>query len=391
MLRDEFGACHLINAPAAVGDQAADAIHQPPLVHLPPRPIVRWSSRWFARKLKRKLLGREPAPSYPFTRYLKNADAVLALGGDNYSLDYGRPDRFFDTPELTRQAGKPFVIWGASVGTFSADPDFERFAAQRLQHVDLICARESETVRYLASLGVEKNVVAVSDPAFLLSASRPNLSSALEKTLAEPALGLNLSGLMGRYRADADRWIDEACSWLTQLLSKIEMPVVLVPHVIHSRDDDHQFLVTLQQRVAAPADRLMLLPRDYDCQQLKWVIGRLHAFVGARTHSTIAALSSCVPTFSIGYSLKSRGINHDIFGHTDYVLPIEELTAESFSVAAQRLLDERNVIKQHLEATMPSYRERARDGVRHLAELLRGGTVSGELQATQPLVAGGKV
>ena len=173
ILQEEFGPCRLINAPAAVGDQEADAGKHIDILHLPPRPLVRWRPRWLGHKLKRKLLGSPPRPSYRFTRYLNQADAVLALGGDNYSLDYGRPERFFDTMRLTRDAGKPFVIWGASVGKFSADPEFERFAADQLKRVSLICARESESIRYLSSLGVEKNVAAVAAPAFLLEPTEP--------------------------------------------------------------------------------------------------------------------------------------------------------------------------------------------------------------------------
>ena len=48
--------------------------------------------------------------------------------------------------------------------------------------------------------------------------------------------------------------------------------------------------------------------------------------MGARTHSTIAAYSSGVPTLVIGYSVKSRGIATDLFGTTEgYVLPVQEI------------------------------------------------------------------
>ena len=45
---------------------------------------------------------------------------------------------------------------------------------------------------------------------------------------------------------------------------------------------------------------------------LKNIISNCHYFMGARTHSTIAALSSYVPTISIAYSIKAFGINEEI-------------------------------------------------------------------------------
>ena len=65
---------------------------------------------------------------------------------------------------------------------------------------------------------------------------------------------------------------------------------------------------------------------DSPAEVLKGYISRCSFFVGARTHSTIAAYSTGVPTLVIGYSVKSRGIATDLFGTYDnYVLPVQEL------------------------------------------------------------------
>ena len=63
-------------------------------------------------------------------------------------------------------------------------------------------------------------------------------------------------------------------------------------------------------------DRIMLIG-DHNCMELKGYIARCRFFVGARTHATIAAYSSCVPTLVLGYSVKSRGIARDLFGNEE--------------------------------------------------------------------------
>ena len=97
--------------------------------------------------------------------------------------------------------------------------------------------------------------------------------------------------------------------------------------------------------------------QDQNCTQLKDIISHCEAFVGARTHATIAAYSTCVPTLVVGYSVKARGIAKDLFGTDEnYVLPVQGLKEEtdlwnSFQWVYQR----RDDIQKHLQEMMPDY------------------------------------
>ena len=72
--------------------------------------------------------------------------------------------------------------------------------------------------------------------------------------------------------------------------------------------------------------------------------------IAARTHASIAAYSSCIPTLVIGYSVKSRGIAEDLFGnYKDYVLPTEELTSDSLIKYFNYIESNKNKIKEILE------------------------------------------
>ena len=81
-------------------------------------------------------------------------------------------------------------------------------------------------------------------------------------------------------------------------------------------------------------------------------------FIGARTHSTIAAYSSCVPTLVVGYSVKAKGIAEDLFGTTEnYVIPTQELrTEDQLTKGMQWIIDNKDEIKTHLEEIMPEYK-----------------------------------
>ncbi len=106
----------------------------------------------------------------------------------------------------------------------------------------------------------------------------------------------------------------------------------------------------------------VIMIEDTDCKKLKSYISRCRIFVGARTHSTIAAYSSCVPTLVIGYSVKSRGIATDIFGTDErFVLPVQTISKPQQLVDSfdYMLLHEHSV-KEHLKLVMPEYIETAR-------------------------------
>ena len=107
---------------------------------------------------------------------------------------------------------------------------------------------------------------------------------------------------------------------------------------------------------------------DNDCKKLKGYISQCSLFIGARTHATIAAYSSCVPTLVIGYSVKSKGIATDLFGtYERFVLPVQEL--EDSSQLLERfewLRVKSGDIKEHLNLVIPEYIDLARKNAEYL-------------------------
>ena len=89
------------------------------------------------------------------------------------------------------------------------------------------------------------------------------------------------------------------------------------------------------------------------------LISNCRMFIGARTHATIAAYSTKVPTLVLGYSVKSRGIAKDLFGTDEkYVLPVSDLKSDDYLVNGFKWLAENEEkIKNTLEDKMPNYIE----------------------------------
>lgn len=342
-----------------------------------PRTLINWDR--LVRKLPFMEAVPSPVPALPtrVLRHLQDCDLILSIGGDNYSLDYdlGSLLLFVSVAEAALRMGKPVVLWGASVGPFTRLRGVERRMVAHLRRLSRITVRESSSIEYLRSVGVTANVFPTVDSAFALEPQPVALEAFWPKGEGRGVVGLNVSPLIDKVRLTSGvgrPLLDEVERFAAELLDE-GWPVLLVPHVIPLdgaiRNNDAVFLDALAERLHRYGDRLTCAPRTLNAPQLKYVIGRCGFFIGARTHATIAAMSSQVPTLSIAYSVKARGINRDLFGHEDYVLDTASVTKTSLREGFGRLLRDEIQIRATLNSRTPEWRARVRASVRALDEL----------------------
>jgi colanic acid/amylovoran biosynthesis protein len=323
-----------------------------------------------------------PWPALPLSRplagYLAESDIVLSIGGDIFSLDYGLDSPFFNAGIADRalEQGKLVILWGASVGPFSAMPAVEKQMASHLRRLSLITVRESHTPEYLASIGVRDNVLGVVDSAFIMEPQAVPIES-FWPTGAAGVLGFNVSPIVESARQStgaATTILQESVAFIRDVLRETNLGVLLVPHVAaldgHVANNDEIYLAQLLCALGDCDGRVRCVPSGLNTRQLKHVISRCEYFIGARTHATIAAFSSGVPTVSIAYSVKARGINRDLFGHERYVLPTPAVSAASLGEMLALIRREAAEIRELLGRRLADYRPRAHAGAAWLAERL---------------------
>ena len=119
-------------------------------------------------------------------------------------------------------------------------------------------------------------------------------------------------------------------------------------------------------------DLAAISQRRLSAEELKGFISRCRVFIGARTHSTIAAYSSCVPTLVLGYSVKSVNIALDLFGKTDgFVVPVDALEdADGLTRAFERMLQTEQLHRQILRERVPAYVKKAGEAAQTLRDFL---------------------
>ena len=113
--------------------------------------------------------------------------------------------------------------------------------------------------------------------------------------------------------------------------------------------------------------RVSIVDQEYTCEQLKYIISKCRFMVAARTHASIAAYSSEVPTLVLGYSVKSKGIARDLFGtHKHYVLPNTEITPQRLSEDFWYIYKNERAIQSTLHDVLPGYKGQLLDAMKKI-------------------------
>lgn len=355
-------------------------------VRFVPAPEVPASYRWWGRLCR--VLPMLKTRKWPSLRglpnleeYLQEADAVISIGGDNYSLDYGLVSLFFfvGIAERALALGKKTALWGASVGPFTADRYVEKNMANHLKSLNLVSIRESHSVNYVKSIGVNANLASVVDSAFALTRQDIELKKFWPKATGDGVLGINISEVMQISIAKHGKnisVINETSEFIKKILAESNFSILLVPHVApldgNEFNNDEFFLNTVYSQLLEYADRVGVVPSKLNCCQLKNIIAQCRFFIGGRTHATIASISSMVPTISIAYSIKARGINHDLFGHENWVLPTPDYSAINLFKFFDRMRLEEAAIRQVLSNKIPVWKMRAYLSAKLFSQILDG-------------------
>lgn len=330
-----------------------------------------FSRDWFLRKFHNRSgeLEEWMFPYVPLIFSLKKADVVLSIGGDNYTEDYGDLDYYFKLNKIIKFFKKKLVIWSASIGPFLKISKQE--IIQNLRLVDLATVREIESYQYLEGLGLN-NIKNVMDVAFLLPCE-PVIHFCPSSFLFDNNIvGFNISPLIRKYgKISREQILDHTCRFIQHIIAIENMKVILVPHVTPSDIDNNDFLFMKQiLKKFEDNSKLFLVSDQYKAAQIKYIISKCRFFIGARTHSTIASLSSLIPTLSLAYSAKARGINRDIFGSLDYSLNIGDYCFENLFLKYQKLKQDESLIKDKLSKRMVEIKQESQKNFSFLKEIL---------------------
>ena len=297
--------------------------------------------------------------------YQSNADIALSIGGDNYC--YGENTEIAFANKKFSNWGIKTVLWGCSIEP--KDIKNDKTLCEDLNRYALITARESITFNALVKNGITKNTHLFPDPAFVMDKVLP--TDLPSNFVPGNTVGLNLSPLVQRLEQGGNIAFKNFETLVRYILQNTQMNIALIPHVIWENNNDLEPLTKLYRQFKHTG-RVCLIDKPYNAMELKGIISQCRFMVAARTHASIAAYSTQVPTLVIGYSVKARGIARDIFGTEEgYVLPVQGLKEQDeVARAFINLMANEAKIRAHYKEIMPGYIAKAYQAAEEVKKLL---------------------
>ncbi|MDO4453075.1 MAG: polysaccharide pyruvyl transferase family protein [Eubacteriales bacterium] len=278
-----------------------------------------------------------------FLKQISSTDICMSIGGDNYC--YSGVDKLGYYNKMIQKKGAKTVLWGCSI-----EPSvLTKTVIEDLKRYNLITVRETLSYEGLKNAGIVDNVLLCSDPAFQLDRADADLPEGFDKS---NTIGINVSPLV---TSCGKLVMENYIELIKYILEQSANKILFIPHVVKPETNDKESLNILMEQFRD--DSRVAMIEDCNCMELKGIISKCKLFVGARTHATIAAYSTCVPTLVVGYSIKSRGIARDIFGTEDnYVVSAQNFKDKNeLKNAFQWLERHEKQIREFLEKKMPEY------------------------------------
>ncbi len=324
------------------------------------RDIKKYTYDWWLSWLRIKLLQDESYAlvkiHHNIIKHIKDMDIYLSIGGDNYC--YGEQPGWYEIDRRVKKSGKQLVLWGCSIG----EEDMSEKKLNDLRLFDLILARETLTYNMLKNKGLN-NVKLCADPAFTLEKEELKLPKGWQEA---NTVGLNFSPLVWNKNKKSQEAVK---SLITHILKTTDMTIALTPHVMQVGNDDYEFLYGYYEEFKETG-RVIILPNNLNAMQYKGYIARMRYFIGARTHATIAAYSTYVPTMVLGYSVKSKGIARDLFGKEKLVVNVEELSnSKELKDKFNEMVAEEEELRERLKDAIPNMKKMSYKAVEYLNEL----------------------
>lgn len=270
-------------------------------------------------------------------RALFECDIAFDIGeGDSYTdiYGYGRFFKLSASKMISRMRRIPLIVSPQTIGPFNSIVG-RHLGRYVLRRSNIVVTRDSLSSEQLGDIGVNECLEST-DVAFELPYDQKPSFSLDGKT----HVGVNVSGLLshGGYNSNnqfhlKDDYLSTVREVCAVLSSNPGVQLHLVPHVVSVNnpiEDDY----LAAREIFGQFPNARLVERFSSPIEAKTYISRLDAFLGARMHSTIAALSAGVPVLPMAYSRKFAGL----FGSLGYPHTIDLKLCSSKDVV-QKLQD----------------------------------------------------
>jgi colanic acid/amylovoran biosynthesis protein len=315
-------------------------------------------SNWFKKK-------------FPVIKNYLESDIIVCSGGgflnDNYHpAILARLITLYTAKKL----GKPVIIYSASIGPF-ARKGYRKLARFVFNKMDHITPRDLPSVKMLKDLNVDKApITLVADSAFSLVDN-----SMEEKRVNSSQEGKKKITISVRNWAHFENGSQEDYEMaIVGLVNKLVQDGKYLIYFVSSctgtdgyRQDDRK---TAKKIYEALSDKtgVTLVNDDLGAKELIALYKTVDLNIGTRMHTNIFSLIAGTPIIGIRYEDKTIGLVQQ-FGITEYLVDIEDVTAEQLIQKVEAVFENEMVIREKIQAQLPVQKQNSHIPAKLIAEM----------------------
>lgn len=297
---------------------------------------------------KKDLLKAEFLGKNVLSGFASEMDAVIVLGGDDYTEDYGWKalvSQLFKVNALTRKLKVYFI--GQTMGPFYS---FRKpVAGYFLGKVSRIMVRDKITYDYLEKMKL-KNMGEIPDLA-LMPLARETEANGKEKMICLFPSQLIYSYSASKSRSECLSFYKKVCRTIFEKYP--EHKLVLAAHVLKPESSDDRTMVRDIYDLLEEAEKGRIIKLDNEMLpfEIRKLIKASELVISARMHPIVSSLECGTPWICFSYSRKYWGILGEGFKMGDYILDVRGITFDqlfdkftalltaNMDMAAERLKD----------------------------------------------------
>lgn len=308
-----------------------------------------------------------------------NCDCIISVGGGNTNDNY-RPailGRLFNL-YFAKLLGKPVIIYAQSLGPFNT-MIYRTLARFVLNRVDLILLRDHKSKVVLDTLGVTVPPIHVTaDAAFSLHSYDIDIGANLLRKesfdTGNNKLKVSISVRKWSYYEKDNfqghkQYISSIASVADYLIREKNAKVIFASTCTgfggYQNDDRcvaHEIIKNMKNDAS-------ILCGEYSARQLSSIYGNMDLHIGTRMHSNILSMLSGTPVVAIQYELKTSGLM-DSIGLNEFVVDVNHINSESLIYLVDKVINEKDSIKQHILRKIPELRHQADTNAKLVHEFL---------------------
>ena len=257
---------------------------------------------------------------------------------------------------------KRVIKYSQTMGPFK-HPLNRRVAKLILPKLKLIIARGRYSENNLKELGL-KNCTYCADAAFSMDMSDKNIATFMEsefknmiKAKDKKIVGTSPNSIVEKYcKQNGINHAEIFGKFINYLIDK-DFFVILIPHSYrpYTKMRHNNDALTIEEICNYIEDKnsFYAVKKDYDCKQLRDLIGMTDYYVASRFHSMISALSTGVPVLVFGWGKQKYLEVMKEFELEDYTFDYQDLNVDKMIEQFEKLIQNRELVKEKISRNLP--------------------------------------